>query len=125
VTTDPRAEGDGWIGIDFDGTLARYDRYRGEAHFGEPIEPMVRRVRAWLRDGRDVRLFTARRASPGLRRWSAENLGRVLPVTATKDHELVALIDDRAVGAERNTGAVDENRLAELLKVIERLEERA
>lgn len=112
---DQRVSGDGWIGVDFDGTLARYTEYRGESHFGEPIEPMVRRVRLWLREGRDVRLFTARRASPGLRRWMAEHLGRVLPVTSTKDHKLVVLIDDRAVGTERNTGAIDEDRTAKLL----------
>lgn len=99
-----RDKGDGWIGVDFDGTLAHYDGFKGENHYGEPIEPMVRRVRKWLREGRDVRLFTARDPTPGLRRWMFDHLGSVLPITKTKDHKMQVLWDDRAVAVRRNTG---------------------
>jgi len=102
-----RADGDGWIGVDFDGTLATYDHYRGDEHTGEPIEPMVRLVRKWLREGKDVRLFTARKPHPALRRWMVEHLGALLPITATKDPGMQLLIDDRAIGVERNTGVLD------------------
>lgn len=50
----------GWIGVDFDGTLATYDRWRGPEHTGQPILPMVHRVRRWIGLGSEVRIFTAR-----------------------------------------------------------------
>lgn len=51
---------EGWIGVDFDGTLAQYDTWVDAAHCGRPIQPMVDRVQAWLKAGRQVRVFTAR-----------------------------------------------------------------
>ena len=27
-----------WLGVDFDGTLAKYDGWQGHTHLGEPIE---------------------------------------------------------------------------------------
>lgn len=50
----------GWIGVDLDGTLAHYDIWRGPTHIGEPVPAMVERVKRWLSEGRDVRIFTAR-----------------------------------------------------------------
>lgn len=95
-----------WIGVDFDGTLATYDKYRGEEHTGAPIDAMVRRVRQWLDAGKDVRLFTARKPHPALRRWMKEHLGQVLPITNVKDPGMIAFYDDRAVAVERNTGKI-------------------
>ena len=54
----------GWIGIDLDGTLAYYDGWRGADHIGEPIPAMLELVKAALRDGYDVRIFTARVSCP-------------------------------------------------------------
>ncbi len=50
----------GWIGVDFDGTLAQYGTWVSPTHCGEPIAPMVERVKAWRAAGRQVRIFTAR-----------------------------------------------------------------
>ena len=50
----------GYIAVDLDGTLAFYDHWRGVEHVGEPIPAMVQRVRQWLSEGKDVRIFTAR-----------------------------------------------------------------
>ena len=50
----------GWIGVDFDGTLAQYETWISAEHCDEPIEPMVERVKRWLAEGREVRIFTAR-----------------------------------------------------------------
>ena len=50
----------GWIGVDFDGTLATYGSWVAPDHTGEPIGPMVERVKKWLADGQEVRIFTAR-----------------------------------------------------------------
>jgi hypothetical protein len=102
----------GWIGVDLDGTLAHYDHWRGFNHIGEPIIPMVSRVKAWLKEGKEVRIFTARVASPGemdagakyIERWCKKHIGRALAITATKDYGMVELWDDRAVQVELNTG---------------------
>jgi len=94
----------GWIGVDFDGTLATYDGYKGDEHTGEPVEPMVRMVRKLIYQGEDVRLFTARKPHPALRKWMAEHLGAILPITNVKDPGLIALYDDRAINVKRNTG---------------------
>ena len=50
----------GWIGVDLDGTLAYYDQWRGEHHVGEPILPMLDRVKKWLSEGREVRICSWR-----------------------------------------------------------------
>jgi len=108
---NPRDEHEGWIGVDLDGTLAHYDHFRGDDHIGAPVESMVKRVRKWIRDGVDVRLFTARQPSPVIRRWMRDHLGAILPITNTKDAHMQVLYDDRVVGVKRNTGEVfsDEN----------------
>lgn len=102
-----REQGDGWIGVDFDGTLAHYDHFRGKDHVGAPIDKMVTRVRKWLAEGKDVRLFTARTPSPAIRKWMKDHLGQILPITNTKDRHMQALYDDRAVQVKRNTGETD------------------
>lgn len=112
----------GWIGVDFDGTLAHYDHWRGETHTGAPIAPMVERVKRWLAEGRQVRIFTARIYEPvdigGLHMepmrksearavieaWCLEHIGQVLPVTNIKDYGMIELWDDRAVQVMANTG---------------------
>lgn len=93
-----------WIGVDLDGTLAHYDHYRGDEYIGEPITPMVDRVKQFIKEGKDVRLFTARQPHPAIRRWMTKHLGVILPITNVKDQYMQALYDDRAIGVERNTG---------------------
>ena len=97
---------DTWIGIDFDGTLAEDGHHDGPEDTGPPIEPMVRQVRRWLREGYDVRLFTARKPHPALRRWMQEHLGTVLKITNVKEPGMICFYDDRAVGVKRNEGVV-------------------
>lgn len=106
----------GWIGVDLDGTLAEYGGWKGEAHIGAPIAPMVDRVKTWRAAGLDVRIFTARVCADGgdqrdvatvrgyIERWCLEHLGEVLPVTNVKDYGMVELWDDRAVQVVCNTG---------------------
>lgn len=50
----------GWIAVDLDGTLAHWGEPYDVLVIGEPILPMVDRVKAWLADDLDVRIFTAR-----------------------------------------------------------------
>lgn len=120
----------GWIGVDFDGTLAKYGTWLGADHCGEPIMPMVERVRKWLALGHEVRIFTARihpldkcfwpedrlighseerameawNAVQAIRRWCQQHIGQVLPITNVKDYGMIELWDDRAVQVRPNTG---------------------
>lgn len=100
----------GWIGVDLDGTLAHYDGWEAEDHIGVPIPEMVERVRAWLADGRDVRIFTARvgltAAEKAITAWCERHFGRALMMTNIKDHDMDELWDDRCVQVERNTGRI-------------------
>jgi hypothetical protein len=114
----------GWIGVDFDGTLAHYDEWRGADHVGAPLTPMLARVRMWLAEGREVRIFTARVteraggehniARAAIEQFCLEHFGRKLKVTNIKDYACVAIYDDRAVGVKSNVGTLlsEEIRLA-------------
>lgn len=106
----------GWIGVDLDGTLAEYHGWKGEKHIGAPIPAMVARVKAWIAEGKEVRIFTARVYADGgdardvaevcgyIERWCGEHVGKVLPVTNVKDYGMAELWDDRAVQVVMNTG---------------------
>jgi hypothetical protein len=94
----------GWIGVDLDGTLAHYDRWRGDYHIGEPIPAMVNRVKRWLSEGREVRILTARTLFKPVRAWCKQHLGTILHITNRKDQRMIELWDDRAVQVIRNTG---------------------
>lgn len=108
----------GWIGVDLDGTLARYDGWKGAEHIGEPVPAMVERVCRWLETGQEVRIFTARvwsdgtpersaeakRAGEIVANWCFEHIGMVLPITCVKDFGMIELWDDRAVRVPANTG---------------------
>lgn len=106
----------GWIGVDLDGTLAHYDKWRGATHIGEPIEAMVRRVKTWVDQGEDVRILTARVSDPNafrqakarkaIRDWCNTYLGFTLPITHSKDFSMIECWDDRSVTVERNTGRI-------------------
>lgn len=104
----------GWIGVDFDGTLATYDGWQGALVFGEPIRPMVRRIQGWLEAGHEVRIVTARAFGVGgtinaevveaLDDWMVKHVGQYLPITCSKDFDMIELWDDRCVQVEQNTG---------------------
>lgn len=103
----------GWIGVDLDGTLAHYDGWKGVEHIGAPVPAMVARVKRWLSEGREVRVFTARVSGPHhearevearVKAWCLAHVGQELSVTCTKDYAMVELWDDRAVSVEENTG---------------------
>jgi len=108
----------GWIGVDLDGTLAHHDHWRGADHIGEPVPRMLERVKKWLAEGREVRIFTAR-ISPCsceidggtvqetrkiIEQWCRKHIGHALIVTCEKDTNMVELWDDRAVQVIKNSG---------------------
>lgn len=99
----------GWIGVDFDGTLAYYERGMfGKGDLGEPIPAMLERVDRWLRKGQTVKIVTARAADPLQRaaivQWCLKWLGRALEVTDRKDSRMICLYDDRCRQVIPNTG---------------------
>lgn len=121
----------GWIGVDLDGTLAKYGTWVDPTHIGEPIAPMLERVKRWVAEGREVRIFTARAypigcvkpddqlmhqydqrrreansAIAAIREWCARHIGRVLTITCIKDPSMDELWDDRAIQVRKNTGEI-------------------
>jgi hypothetical protein len=102
----------GWIGVDLDGTIAHYDRFVGPLHIGDPIPAMVNRVKRWLTEGREVRIFTARvseeavkaEVEKAIKAWCKRHIGQELAVTCIKDYQMIELYDDRAIQVEKNTG---------------------
>ena len=106
---------DGYIGVDFDGTLAHYDEWKGVGVLGEPIPIMVERVKAWLNKGIEVKIFTARMSGDeaaleeiAIKRWCQEHLGQELEVTCIKDYRMEEFWDDRAIRIQKNTGLVSD-----------------
>lgn len=112
-----------WIGVDLDGTLALYTGWHGLNHIGEPIPIMVKRVKQWLAEGKNVRIMTARVArSPSrpaeedveitraaVKAWCLKHIGAELEVTNQKDFSMLELWDDRAVQVIPNTGLRADN----------------
>ena len=110
----------GWIGVDLDGTLTHYDGWRGIEHIGEPVAPMLARVKAWVERGVEVRIFTARvSVGPGdrstmgregvteiIQDWLEKHGLPRLAVTNVKDFGMVELWDDRAIQVRMNTGEI-------------------
>lgn len=105
----------GWIGVDFDGTLATYDGWQGHTVFGDPVPLMVARVKRWLAEGKTVKVFTARvgfgnpavevmEAREAIEQWCHEHIGQRLEVVCCKDFAMIELWDDRAVAVQKNTG---------------------
>jgi hypothetical protein len=111
---------EGWIGVDFDGTLAEYDTWQGANACGKPIPLMVDRVKQWLAEGLNVRIVTARVYAPhnnakrqmeaavsllAIQQWCLQHLGKILPITCVKDFAMIELWDDRCVQVQKNSGA--------------------
>jgi len=103
----------GWIGVDLDRTLAHYDGWKGPGHIGEPLAPMMVRVRTWLDEGRTVKIFTARIAVPEpdrskvikvIHEWLESHGLPRLDITNVKDLAMEQLWDDIAVQVIPNTG---------------------
>lgn len=52
--------GKGWYAFDLDGTIAKYDKWLGIDHIGEPVKPMVDLIRKMHAEGKVVKILTAR-----------------------------------------------------------------
>jgi hypothetical protein len=106
--------GKGWIGVDFDRTLAHYtDWATNGSSLGTPVPLMLERVKRWLASGQEVRIFTARASMDSdnreeniaaIKAWCLLHLGQELEVTAEKTYDMVELWDDRAISVMPNEG---------------------
>jgi len=129
--------GEGWIGFDLDGTLAKYDGWQGLDHIGEPIEAMVRLAKKFHAEGKHIKILTARVAprqnedgvfgeqgiilkneygvdqhyvaSYFIRKWCEANLGFVPEIVHQKDHLMLELYDDRVKQVVPNKGVLVED----------------
>lgn len=104
-----------FIGVDFDGTLATYDRYVGPSVVGEPIVKMVEKVKRRLKKKRLVKIFTARvhpshtvediaAAREAITAWCVEHIGQALEIICDKHPKMYEIWDDKAVAVQKNTG---------------------
>lgn len=115
----------GWIAVDLDGTLATYDGWKGIKHIGEPIPKMVEKIKEHIKDGFDVRIYTARvcQGQDGLsveqiikiiQKWGIRHIGHCLAVTNVKDFGMITCYDDRATQVFCNIGITAEDKIKSL-----------
>jgi len=105
-----------WFGIDFDGTLATYDEWRGPGHVGKPIQKSINFVKGLLKSGRKVKIFTARVSNPdeedeareAIRDFCRKHFGKTFPITNEKDPQMIGLLDDKLdmKKVKQNTGEI-------------------
>lgn len=141
LSSEDAEKAKGWIAVDLDGTLAHYNGWINEEHIGEPVPLMADRVRAWLVEGKDVRIFTARadgglvaiqmgnpegekfkdlsRITRIIQDWTEKHFGVRLPVTNRKDYGMVELWDDRCMQVIPNTGVALKDKRQIRQRVIE------
>ena len=97
-----------WYGVDLDRTLAEHNGWKGVNHIGKPVPKMMERVKKWIDEGINVKIFTARashpKGIPPVKKWLKENGLPDLEITCIKDMHLVRIYDDRAVQVRSNTG---------------------
>lgn len=103
------------IAVDFDGTLAYYDHWRGLSHCGYPICDMLAKVEEWHAAGHEVWIYSARlsdvhddlaEAVKGLTAWCEEYLSFMPDMTGVKLGDFDYFFDDRAYHVEKNTGKI-------------------
>jgi hypothetical protein len=100
--------GKAWIGVDLDGTLARYDGYTSATHIGAPVAPMANMVQKLHSEGVAFKIFTARAEDPesveAIKRWLGQHGLPDLEVTNRKDFRCIEIWDDRARQVIPNAG---------------------
>ena len=107
--------GEKWVGFDLDGTLAKYDGWKGIDHIGDPIKPMCDLIKKLHAEGKCVKILTARvaprkdgdnikEAGNCIEKWCEKNLGFVPEITHEKDSCMEELYDDRAIQVIPNKG---------------------
>ena len=103
------------IALDLDKTLAFHESKWGISKIGDPILPMVDKVKEWLSKGYKITIFTVRMNNTGevletqiamIKEFLIGAGLPNLPKTATKQRDFSHFVDDRAYHVERNTGRI-------------------
>lgn len=121
------------IAVDLDGTLAQYDKWVPWNEIGPVIELMKDRIIQWLKEGKEVCIFTARVGKENdicwktrepftaaqmikvIQDWLETNGLPRLEVTCRKDNTIIEFWDDRAIQVIPNTGrTLAEEHIAEI-----------
>ncbi len=96
--------------MDLDGTLAKFQSWRGIGHVGKPIPDMMERVRRWRSEGIKVKIFTARAQYedylPPIRKWLKKQKLEDMEITNELDPYVLEIWDDRAIQVISNTGQI-------------------
>lgn len=105
------------IALDFDGTLAYYDKWDSQFNkVGPPIPKMVQNVKDWLAKGYAVTIFTARlshspketeESTKAIKQFLKDNGLPELDITAVKMHYFTHYVDDKAYHVAKNSGVVE------------------
>lgn len=96
------------IAIDFDGTIAKHDGYKGWDDVGEPMPEALQFIRTVAKLGYPVAIFSARARNPGgklaIERWVKKHkLDDIIElVTHEKLPDFLLIIDDRAIHCDGN-----------------------
>ena len=109
LTPAPALDRREWIGVDLDKTLAHHEKGAGiSGPIGHPIPKMIARTKRWLREGKRVKIFTARAQDvqqiAKVQAWLVTHGLPKLEVTNVKDHLMEKLIDDKAIQVKSNIG---------------------
>lgn len=105
----------GWVGVDLDGTLARYyDWESGVKFIGDPVPEIEKIVRGLVANGVRIKIFTARVGKGNdievqtklIHAWLREWDFPIFEITCAKDYEMITCIDDRCIAVETNTGLI-------------------
>lgn len=95
------------IAVDFDGTLAKS---RSDGLAGDPVKPMVDRVKRWHAQGKEVVIFTSRLDTwdglSSIKYWLRENGLPDLKITNKKTGDIEEFWDNRAIRIEDSTGVI-------------------
>lgn len=110
----------GWIGFDFDATLSHcVDEVEDEKN-GRPVDEMVKKLKAHLAKGDEVKILSARAVRPEDRKKVSAFLKELgvpdLPITDKKDQYMTAFYDDRAQQVLPNLGLTVMEIVDELLR---------
>lgn len=112
ITQYEEAGRKGYVAFDLDGTLATFDYGRweedGQKYIGEPVDAMLETLKAYRKDGVEVRIVTARvygvdeeekaEIIARIHGWLEEKCGLPpIPVQCHKCCDMMRLYDDRAV----------------------------
>ena len=108
-----------WVAFDLDGTLAEThpEGWQGIEHIGAPVPRMIERIKRYIVEGKQVKIFTARVAAVSdtitltyiesiIEAWCLLHVGKTLPITNVKDMYMEYCYDDRCRQVVENTGQV-------------------